>query len=113
MKKGEIGLDFLIPYMSRMSLPADSVLFKKGDVADLFYVIESGEVLLPEYNKRLAAGVLFSEVAIFSDSALRSATAVCAQDCVFHTIPGERVLQLSYQDPRFALQIARRLAAFA
>ena len=113
MKKGEIGFDFLIPYMSKMSLPAGSVLFNKGEVADKVYVIDSGEVLLPEFNKRLAAGALFGEVAIFSDSALRSATAVCAQDCVFHCIPGERVLQLFYQDPRFALQIARRLAALA
>lgn len=113
MKKGEIGFDFLIPYMSKVSQPTGTVLFNKGDTADKVYVIGQGEVLLLEFDKRLSAGALFGEVAIFSDSALRSATAVCTQDCELHSIPGERVLQLFYQDSRFALQIARRLAAFA
>ena len=112
-KSGEIGFDFLIPYMTKVSLPEGTVLFNKGEAAQLVYVIAAGEVLLTEFDKRLAPGTLFGEVAVFSDSALRSATAVCAQDCVLHSIPGERVLQLFYQDPRFAMQIARRLAAFA
>ena len=112
-RQSEVSFDFLIPYMAPLSKPAGTVLFRKGDAADLVYLLESGEIELPEFGKRLPAGSLLGEVAIFSDSAVRSATAVCAQDCKLYSIKGARVLELFYQNQAFAMQIARRLAGYA
>ena len=56
---------------------------------------------------------MFGEVAIFAEEAKRSATAVCEGDCDIYSIKGEKMLELFYQDQRFAFQIARALSSYA
>nr|WP_284280022.1 cyclic nucleotide-binding domain-containing protein [Bradyrhizobium liaoningense] len=41
-------------------------IFRKGQHADLLYIVVSGEVELPEINQRLSAGDLFGEIGLFS-----------------------------------------------
>lgn len=105
--------DFLTPYMQPMSCVAGTVLFKRGDRADMVYVLKSGSVRIVDFDKTLQEGDLFGEIAIFSEAALRSATAVCEQDCELFCIAGEKILELFYQDQRFAFMIARRLSGYA
>ena len=113
MKQGDKPYDFLFPFMEKRSYPAGKVLFNKGDPADLVYVIAHGQVYLPDVSKLLAAGAMFGEVAIFSEEAKRTATAVCEGDCKIYCIKGEKMLELFYQDQRFAFQIARALSSYA
>lgn len=113
MKQGDSSYDFLIPFMDRRSYPAGTVLFNKGDPADLVYVLERGQILLPDVDKLLAPGEMFGEVAIFTEGAKRTATAVCKGDCGVYCIKGEKMLELFYQDQRFAFQIARALSSYA
>ena len=44
---------------------------------------------------------------------MRTATAVCEQDCELFCVAGEKILELFYQDQRFAFLIARRLSGYA
>ncbi len=104
--------DFLIPYMTRSTVQAGTFLFKRGDHADTVYLLVRGTIFLPDINKRLAAGDILGEVAIFSDHATRSTTAVCEDECELLRIKGEKVLELFYQDKTFAFQIARALSHY-
>lgn len=70
-------------FPSKTYQPGD-VLFNRGDVADTFYMIESGEVdlFVPPANTfliRLKAGEAFGHQAIFSGG-VRSATAVAVTE---------------------------------
>ena len=113
MKQGDRPYDFLIPFMDKKSYPAGKVLFNKGDPADLVYVLAQGQILLPDVGKLLAPGAMFGEVAIFAAEAKRTATAVCEGSCELYCIKGEKMLELFYQDQRFAFQIARALSSYA
>ena len=104
--------DFLIPYMTRSTVEAGTFLFKRGDHADTVFLLVSGTIFLPDINKRLVAGEMLGEVAIFSDHATRSTTAVCEEECELLRIKGEKVLELFYQDKTFAFQIARALSHY-
>ncbi len=104
--------DFLIPYMTRSTVPAGTFLFKRGDHADTVFLVVSGTIYLPDINKRIVAGDMLGEVAIFSNHATRSTTAVCEEECELLCIKGEKVLELFYQDKTFAFQIARALSHY-
>lgn len=113
MKQGDRPYDFLLPFMEKRSYPGGTVLFNKGDPADLVYIIASGQVVLPDVSKLLAPGAMFGEVAIFAEESRRTATAVCEGECEVYCIKGEKMLELFYQDHRFAFQIARALSNYA
>jgi CRP/FNR family transcriptional regulator, cyclic AMP receptor protein len=105
--------DFLVPYMRPLHCPAGTVVFHQGDRANNVYLLRRGRLRLLEFDKLLPEGELFGEVAIFSEQAVRTATAVCEDDCELLSVTGEKLLELFYQDQRFAFQIARRLARYA
>jgi CRP/FNR family cyclic AMP-dependent transcriptional regulator len=104
---------FLTPYMESRRYPAGSVLFSRGDPADKVYVLESGTVRIVEFDRQLKPGELFGEIGVFNDKATRTGTAVCDEDCQLFSVSSAKILELFYQDQRFAFQIARRLARYA
>ncbi|OYT92512.1 MAG: hypothetical protein CFE43_07645 [Burkholderiales bacterium PBB3] len=69
-----------------------------GGHADTVLLLVRDTIYLPDINKRLLAGDMLGEVAIFSDHATRSTTAVCEDECELLRIKGEKVLELFYQD---------------
>ena len=105
--------DFLTPFMTLRRHPAGSVLFSRGDPADKVYVVASGTVRIVEFDRKLKHGDLFGEIGVFNDQATRTATAVCDEDCELYSVPSAKILELFYQDQRFAFQIARRLSRYA
>ena len=105
--------DFLTPFMQSSSCPAGTVLFRRGDRADKVYVLRSGTVHIADFDRTLHPGQLFGEIGVFNDSATRTGTAVCAEDCELACVASEKVLELFYQDQRFAFQIARQLSRYA
>ena len=105
--------DFLTPYMESRHYPAGSVLFSRGDPADRVYVLGSGTVRIVEFDRKLAPGDLFAEIGVFNDQATRTGTAVCDDDCELYSVPSAKILELFYQDRRFAFQIARSLSRYA
>jgi CRP/FNR family transcriptional regulator, cyclic AMP receptor protein len=113
MKDSDGAPELLTPYMKAKQHKAGTTLFRIDEPADLVYVLKTGQVRLVEFDKQLRPNALFGEVAIFSDSAVRTATALCETDCEIFEVSGERILELFYQDQRFAMLIARRLAAYA
>ncbi len=106
------SLDFLIPYMTRVSASSGQVLFHKGDEANHIYLLRQGAVSIVEYGKTLVDGDMFGEVGVFSEHRRRTSTAVCAEDCVLFSITGDKVVELFYQEPRFGIFIVRALSGY-
>jgi hypothetical protein len=100
-----ITMEWLLPYMRPLALPADAILFRKGDAADAMYFVSKG---------RIREGSLFGEIGLFSDYKVRTATAKTLGPCSLLVVSGEKVRELFFQNPEFGFflvgLITRRLA---
>jgi CRP/FNR family transcriptional regulator, cyclic AMP receptor protein len=107
------ALDLLIPYMTSERRRRGETLFSKGDPADRLYLIESGTVGFPELGEKLTAGAVFGEVGLFAPQGIRSASAICEDDCRLFAIAKNKALELFYQDPRFGFFLIRLISGIA
>ena len=96
---------WLRPHMRPRSLQAGTTLFRKGDQADLLYLLVEGELQLVDLGQNIEPGSIFGEIALFSRNKRRTATALCVTDCTVLTIHEETVHQLYYQDPSFSINL--------
>ena len=109
-----ITVDWLLPYMRPLALPADAILFRKGDAADAMYFISKGRIRFDELSIELGEGSLFGEIGLFSDYKVRTATAKSLGPCSLLVVSAEKVRELFFQNPEFGFflvgLITRRLA---
>ena len=110
-----VTVDWLLPHMDALALPEGHVLFHKGDVADAMYFISHGRVGLKEFGIEVGKDSLFGEMGIFAIEKVRTATAVCLEDCSLLRVSADRIRELFYENPDFAFflvgVITRRLTA--
>ena len=108
-----ITVDWLLPHMEPLALPKGHVLFHKGDPADAMYFVSRGRIEFKEFGVELGKGSLFGEIGIFAVENVRTATAVCLEDCSLLRVSAERMRELFYQNPEFGFflvgVITRRL----
>lgn len=102
---GKDGLQALLPFMSTVEHPAGATLFKLGDEADDMYLLTAGRIRLPEFHVEIGPGETVGEIGMFSPSARRMTTAVCAEDCKLQRITRERLRELVYQNPRIGFSL--------
>ena len=91
---------------------AGEVIFKEGDAATEFFVIQRGKVEIRIGNRLLGTlsdHDIFGEMALI-DTAPRSATAIAATDVKLVPIGEKQFLFLVSRTPYFALKIMRVLA---
>ncbi len=108
---GNLSVDWLLPYMSKMSAENEQVLCRKGDVADRLYYVQQGKVFLPEIGSHLGPGSLIGEIGLFSPDGTRTSTVICGEDCVILTISADKVYELYYQNPDFGFYMIKIVAA--
>src|SRR3954463_16420756 len=72
----DLSPDWLQPFMRAKQFKAGEAIFRKGEHADLLYMVVSGEVVLPEIDQRLSPGDLFGEVGLFSIARRRTQPAL-------------------------------------
>ena len=101
---------WLQPHMRRKRMPAGSVLFRKGDLADRLYLLAEGEMELVESGRRMETGRMFGEIAFFAPDRRRTATARCTTACIVLSIDETTFKQLYFQNPEFGLEIVRLIA---
>lgn len=104
---GGFSLEALIPFMTTERRRAGDVLFRAGDPTDKMYVLHRGAVRLRELDRRLGPGDVLGEIGILSPSKVRTATAVCEEECELYSITQDVVLQLFYQNPEFGFFLVR------
>jgi hypothetical protein len=100
-----LTVDWLLPYMRPVDVPAGHVLFAKGDKADAMYFVSSGRVRIDEMDLEMGKGSIFGEIGIFSSDRRRTATARCTEACSLLLITAEKVRELYYQNPRFGFYL--------
>jgi CRP/FNR family transcriptional regulator, cyclic AMP receptor protein len=91
---------------------AGEVIFKLGDAASEFFVIQSGKVDIRLGNRLLGTVSdhdIFGEMALIDDEP-RSATAVAVTDVELVPVSEKQFLFLVSQTPFFALKVMRVLA---
>jgi CRP/FNR family cyclic AMP-dependent transcriptional regulator len=106
----DLNVDWLKPFMQTRKLKAGETLFSLGDYADEAFVIISGEIMLAELSIAIKPGTLFGEMALFTESGKRTATAVCQTDVILSLISYEGFEQLYFQNPEFGLYLVRLIA---
>lgn len=98
---------------------AGAVLYRHGDAADDFYILDSGRVefLLGRLDRAALGGFMLNKGEVFGWAALlegyprRIATARCIEPSVLLRIPGKAALAVLEQDLASGYVVMRRLAA--
>ena len=101
---------WLQPFMQAKHFRAGETIFKKGDHADSLYMIVSGEVILPEIDRRLSPGELFGEIGLFSVERHRTASAMAATNVDSLWISGSDLKRLCERNPGLSLYFLRLTA---
>ncbi|MCR4282054.1 MAG: cyclic nucleotide-binding domain-containing protein [Bauldia sp.] len=100
-----LTLDWLLPFMRPLAIPADTVLFHKDAPADAMYFVSHGRVRFEELGIEMGKGALFGEIGIFSHDKRRTATAKVIEDSSLLLISDEKVRELYFQNPEFGFFI--------
>ncbi|OIW35187.1 cyclic nucleotide-binding domain-containing protein [Coniochaeta ligniaria NRRL 30616] len=101
-----------VKYFRRQEAPAGTVLFRRGEPAEAFYLIESG-LLRAEYDlpqgwlcESIVAGTTCGELPFFSETT-RTATAMVEADCVLWLMDAENWVKLQKEEPDVAQELLR------
>ncbi|MGA9412229.1 MAG: cyclic nucleotide-binding domain-containing protein [Roseobacter sp.] len=108
---GRAEIDVLIPFMTRKRLPKDTVLFRKGDVADAIYFLANGKLLIPELQTTISPGALVGEMGIFRPDKDRTASVLCITECELYEISQDNVEKLCLDNPQFGLFLTKLIAS--
>ena len=101
-----------VPYFRKKQFVKGETLYRRGDSAGSFYLIEEGilraEYSLPqgEFWESMVAGTTCGELPFFGETA-RSATVVAERDCVAWEMDGESWQKLKERDADVAQEILR------
>lgn len=103
----DLNVEWLKPFMHPESFRATDFVFEKGDVAEEAYVVIEGQVEIAERGVILEPGAIFGEMALFTKSGKRTASARCVTDVRLLAITYEQFEQLYFQNPEFGLYLVR------
>lgn len=99
-------------YFQRREFPPGTVLFRRGERADGFYLVERG-ILRAEYDlpqgwlcESIVAGTTCGELPFFSETE-RTATAQVERDCVVWLMDGDAWARLQREEPEIAREMLR------
>lgn len=101
-----------VPYFRRADYAPGSVLFRRGEPAEAFYLVEGG-ILRAEYDlpqgwlfESIVAGTTCGELPFFSETN-RTATCVVERECVVWMMDGESWARLQKEEPDVAQELLR------
>ncbi|KAL2685306.1 hypothetical protein Neosp_006403 [[Neocosmospora] mangrovei] len=107
--------DFWFPattYFTRREYPAGTVLFRRGEEANGFYMVERG-IVRAEYDlpqgwlcESIVAGTTLGELPFFSETD-RTATAVVERDCVVWLMDRDNWAKIQKQEPDVGRELLR------
>lgn len=106
----DLSPSWLQPFMRAKHFKAGETIFRRGEHADLLYMIISGEVRLPEIDQQLSAGDLFGEIGLFSIERRRTQTALATTDVELLWISDGALKKLCERNPGLSLYFLRLTA---
>ena len=102
-------LNTILTRCGRVTALPEEIIIREGEETELFYIIESGEVVLSRESSTepiayLSSGDFFGETALLSGNP-RNATVTTTQECVFLTLNREGFNQLLAQEFEVAVRL--------
>jgi SulP family sulfate permease len=107
--------DFWFPaasYFSRREIPAGTIIFRRGEQANGFYLVERG-IVRAEYDlpqgwlcESIVAGTTLGELPFFSETD-RTATAVVERDCVVWLMDRDQWDRIQKKEPEIGRELLR------
>lgn len=108
--RGDLSIDWLIPYMTKERHKAGDVLFSAEDEADKLYFVQEGTLRLEELGKNAEKGELVGEIGVFSPYEKRTVTVICETDAALCAIGNDKVIQLYHQNPEFGFALVQLIS---
>jgi CRP/FNR family transcriptional regulator, cyclic AMP receptor protein len=99
--QGDLGMDWLKPFMTKRKVSKGEVLFRKGEIATAMFFTLSGTYRLAEIDMAVPPGQVIGEIGLIAPDNKRTLTLECLADGELLTISYSQVKQLYYQNPQF------------
>jgi CRP/FNR family transcriptional regulator, cyclic AMP receptor protein len=103
----EIDMSFLRPFMSSRNITAGETVFRKGDIAEAMYLIETGQFSLVETGLEISAGSVVGELGLLSPDGKRTQSLVCQESGEVLSLSYDRFEELYFQNPEFGLSFLK------
>jgi len=99
--QGDLGMDWLIPFMVARPVKQGDVLFRKGDLSEAMFYTVTGRYRLNEIGQDVGPGQVIGEIGLIAPDNKRTLTFECVEDGELLTISYSQVKQLYFQNPVF------------
>jgi CRP/FNR family cyclic AMP-dependent transcriptional regulator len=109
--KGDMNVDWLLPYTRPKNFNAGHILMKRGEYATAAFYIVSGEVEVVEINQSFGTGTLLGEIGLFTPDGRRRMTVRCKTDVQTAVIDYDRFKELYFQNPQFGFRLLHLVVA--
>lgn len=109
--KGDMNVEWLLPYTRPKDFAAGHVLMRRGDYATAAYYIVAGEVEVVEVGQTFGKGTLLGEIGLFTPDGRRTLTVRCKTDVQTAVIDYDRFKELYFQNPEFGFRLLHLIVA--
>jgi hypothetical protein len=103
----DIDMTWLRPFMSQRHIKAGEILFRKGDVAEAMYLVDSGHFVLSETALEVPTGAVVGELGMLAPDGRRTQTLVCREAGDVLALSYDRFEELYFQNPEFGLSFLK------
>lgn len=101
--KGDFDMSALAPFMTKRTIKAGEILFRKDDTADAMYLVVAGRLKLPETEIEIVPGAMVGELGLLAPGRTRTQSLVALEDGEVRVLPYARFDELYFQNPQFGL----------
>ena len=101
----EFDSEALMERGRRVVLPAQTRLYRKGDVADEAYLLLSGRILFVEKDITILPVSMFGEMGMFTEKSLRTMTAQTVSPVELLVIRYEEIMEIASSDSKFSFYL--------
>ena len=109
--KGDMNVEWLLPYTRPKHFEAGQIMMARGDYATAAFYIVSGEVEIVELNQTAGQGTLLGEIGLFAPDGRRTATVRCKTDVAAAVLDYDQFKELYFQNPQFGFRLLHLVVA--
>ncbi|WP_426960142.1 Crp/Fnr family transcriptional regulator [Muricoccus radiodurans] len=107
--QGDFNADWLRPYTRRCSMPAGTLIWRQGEIADTALYLLSGEVRYRETGRVVGPGHFVGDLGIFAADRQRTLSSECTSDVEALAISYDELTQLYFQNPKFGFYLVQTI----
>ena len=109
--KGDMNIDWLLPYTRPKNFKAGDIMMERGEYATAAYYVVAGEVEIPETNETFGKGTLLGEIGLFTPDGRRTQTVRCKTAVQTAEIDYDQFKELYFQNPQFGFRLLHLVVA--